>query len=107
MGACASKAPEDHRADRALHLATRRKEGWGAPRGGEGTGRPAITSSARADAPTTAGTGVDEKMEEAGDSAPPVEEEAPRARARTPRPHRPCRTSRSSSSASTARGRPR
>jgi len=87
MGACASKAPEDHRADRALHLATRRKEGWGASRGGEGTGRPAITASARADAPTTP-PGVDEKMEEAGDSAPPVEEEeeeAPAPEPQTPR----------------------
>jgi len=75
MGACASKAPAEHRADRALHLATRGKEGWGAPRGGEGTGRPAMTASARADAPTEP---VDEKMDvQAGDSAPPAEEEAP------------------------------
>lgn len=75
MGACASKAPAEHRADRALHLATRGKEGWGAPRGGEGTGRPAMTAAmtARADAPTEPPV----KMDEAGDSAPPAEEEAP------------------------------
>ena len=78
MGACASKAPAEHRADRALHLATRGKEGWGAPRGGEGTGRPAMTASARADAPTEPPARVDEKIDvQAGDSAPPAEEEAP------------------------------
>ena len=80
IGACASKAPEEHRADRALHLATRRKEGWGAPRDGEGTGRPAATTASSASPPTDARPerGVDEKMEEARDSAPPMEEEAPR-----------------------------
>ena len=90
MGACASKAPEEHRADRALHLATRRKEGWGAPRDGEGTGRPAATTASSASPPTDARPerGVDEKMEEAGDSAPPVEEEeeeAPAPEPQTPR----------------------
>ena len=87
MGACASKAPEEHRADRALHLATRRKEGWGAPRGGEGTGRRPATTASSASPPTDARPerGVDEKTEQAGDSAPPVEEEAPAPAPETPR----------------------